>query len=158
MRVLRKYLQWTITDAHTAATMGVANQNLWFRKLCSLNIWYYTQYWGIHFLVLIFLSLVVTTPLMWHLMKRVPLTTLYPGVDWSRLVVCVTISLMHTCIIVYFGSMSTSYWSIPQELQRYNFLSEKCLKSSETTHGDMCPCRTFPCFCVAYSRRTFDDV
>lgn len=105
-----------------------------------------------------FLSLVVTTPLMWHLMKRVPLTTLYPGVDWSRLVVCVTISLMHTCIIVYFGSMSTSYWSIPQELQRYNFLSEKCLKSSETTHGDMCPCRTFPCFCVAYSRRTFDDV
>lgn len=105
-----------------------------------------------------FLSLVVTTPLMWHLMKRVPLTTLYPGVDWSRLVVCVTISLMHTCIIVYFGSMSTSYWSIPQELQRYNFLSEKCLKSSETTHGDMCPCRTFPCFCVAYSRHTFDDV
>lgn len=105
-----------------------------------------------------FLSLVVTTPLMWHLMKRVPLTTLYPGVDWSRLVVCVTISLMHTCIIVYFGSMSTFYWSIPQELQRYNFLSEKCLKSSETTHGDMCPCRTFPCFCVAYSRHTFDDV
>lgn len=160
MRVLCKYLHSTkfpITDAHTAATVGAANQNLWFMKLCPLNIWCYTVYWGFHILVLIFspqpgcnYSIDVTSDEESAIDHSLPR---------SRLVEVGSVhhylTYLCTCVSLY----SLIAW-VPQYHRNFNgtifFCSEKSLKSSEMTHMD--PCGNLPCFCVAYSMCTFDDL